>query len=111
MGMDLRSDAAHAFQTLSPSYSLHPNEAFHRSRLKIATGPVGDGHYYFQAGNELAPPGPWVIEARVLTLSETVQSRSAFGDPDYLGWGDSTSHASGTSFWESFTQHANARES
>ena len=38
---------------------------FDSGQLKIATGSLGDGHYYFQAGSELALPDPWVIEARV----------------------------------------------
>lgn len=33
--------------------------------LQIATGAPGDGHYYYEAGADLAIPDPWVIEARV----------------------------------------------
>ena len=47
----------------------------------------------------------------VLTLSGTVLSSPAFEDSKYLWWGDGTSHASGTSFWETFTHNGDARES
>jgi len=39
--------------------------SFSGGSLKIETGAITDGHYYFQSGSDLAIPDPWVIEVRM----------------------------------------------
>ncbi len=47
----------------------------------------------------------------LLTLTGVVYFDTAFEDSSYLWWGDGTSHASGTSYWERVTHNGNTFES